>query len=201
MMKIGILGGTFNPIHNGHIAMAETAYSELALDKVMFMPTGNPPHKQDILEAEHRCNMIKLAIRDKDYFELSDFELKREGVIYTAETLKLLCRQNPDVMYVFIMGADSFLNINEWYHPERICRYSHIAVCARDKVRERLLYMQRSCLKKLYQANVSILNFECVDVSSHNIRETVRVTKSTDSVADMINPYVAEYITREGLYI
>lgn len=200
-MKIGILGGTFNPIHNGHIAMAETAYKELVLDKVLFMPTGNPPHKEEILDAQHRCNMIELAIKDRDNFELSDFELKKEGTTYTAETLKQLCHQNPDNLYVFIMGADSFMEVNDWYHPERIFRYAHVAVCARDEVRERLVYIQRNCLKKIYDASVSILNFECVRVSSHDIRSTINNTKSTDSVADMIHPDVAEYIRREGLYI
>ena len=104
------MGGTFNPVHIAHISMAEAAYRQAKLDKVLFMPSKKPPHKQDIniISEKHREAMVKLAIRGIPYFEYSDFEFKREGTTYSAQTLELLCRQNPDDSYFFIMGGDSF---------------------------------------------------------------------------------------------
>ena len=92
MKKIGILGGTLDPIHNGHLMIAECARDQLSLDEVWFMPTGNPPHKsnQNISPNEVRKEMIELAIEDNNNFKFSDFEYKRDGIIYTSDTMKLL---------------------------------------------------------------------------------------------------------------
>ncbi|MCR5607668.1 MAG: adenylyltransferase/cytidyltransferase family protein, partial [Lachnospiraceae bacterium] len=105
MMKIGIMGGTFNPVHNAHIKLALSAYEELNLDKVLFMPSKKPPHKDNnvILSDEVRSDMIKLAIKPYNFFEFSDFELIRNTTTYTSETLELL-DINDDNTYYFIMG-------------------------------------------------------------------------------------------------
>ena len=109
--KIGILGGTLNPVHLGHLMIAEEALEQFNLDKVLFMPSGCPPHKDiaQIASNEHRKNMVELAIRGNDRFLFSDFEMKREGIIYTSDTLKLLKEENPSSEYYFIMGAKSLL--------------------------------------------------------------------------------------------
>ena len=119
MGRTGIMGGNFNPVHIAHISMAEAAYRQAKLDKVLFMPSKNPPHKQDIniIGEKHREAMVKLAIREIPYFEYSDFEFKREGTTYSAQTLELLCSQNPDDSYFFIMGGDSFFQVENWYMP------------------------------------------------------------------------------------
>ena len=106
MARIGIMGGTFNPIHNGHIKLADTAYKELSLDKIWFMPSKIPPHKDNstIVDEQHRVNMINLAISDYDYFELSELELKREGTTYTSQTLEYLSEYYPDDIFYFIIG-------------------------------------------------------------------------------------------------
>ena len=158
-----------------------------------------------ILDAGHRCEMIKLAIEGKDYLQFSDFELKREGVIYTAMTLQQLCEENPDTQYTFIMGADSFLSLTNWYHPDRILRYAGIAVCNRNNVRERVLFTQRTCLLKTFGGNIDILNFEGINISSHYIRNVIKESQSDsesiNKIKKYINPKVLDYIKREGLYI
>jgi len=204
-MKVGILGGTFDPIHQGHLKMAETAYKELKLDKILIMPSGNPPHKDNISSSLDRSNMIKLAIEGIDYLEYSDFELKRDNVIYTAETLQLLSEENPDKQFTFIVGADSFLSITDWYRPSRIFRYARLAVCNRNNVRERVLYTQRTGLEKAFGAIIDILHFEGVDISSQYIRNIIKKANNNpdelDKIKDFINPNVLNYIIDKGLYI
>ena len=123
MRKIGIMGGTFDPIHNGHIMLGRQAYAEYNLDEVWYMPSGQPPHKKGrhVTESAERCHMVKLAIQDIPYFVFSDFEVRRTGKnTYTAETLALLGEKYPDVHFYFIVGADSLFEIEKWYHPEEV---------------------------------------------------------------------------------
>ena len=108
--KIGIMGGTFDPIHMGHLILGEIAYEQFSLDKVLFMPAGNPPHKQKRLgraSEKQRIEMVKLAIADNPHFELSLEEMNLEGYSYTYRTLERLNFKNPDTKYYFIIGADS----------------------------------------------------------------------------------------------
>ena len=114
--KIGILGGTFNPIHNGHLMLAKEAYEQHNLDKVWIMVSPNPPHKAGttIVDVTDRNNMVKAAIEPYDFMEFSDYEQRRVGFIYTAETLTLLKKDYPENEYYFIIGGDSLENIEKW---------------------------------------------------------------------------------------
>ena len=109
MRRIGILGGTFDPVHNGHLLLGEQAYREYGLDEIWFMPCGHPPHKKSrlVTQGKEREDMVKLAIASVSYFVYSDFELKREGNTYTAQTLTLLREAYPQHEFYFIIGADS----------------------------------------------------------------------------------------------
>ena len=122
MKKIGILGGTFNPIHHGHLILGQAAKEEFGLDEILVMPTKNPAYKtiSGGVSEKNRVDMIKLAIRDFPYFKFSDIELKREGTTYTVDTLRELTKQDTDCRYYFIMGADSLYQIETWKDPGQI---------------------------------------------------------------------------------
>ena len=136
MKRIGILGGTFNPIHLAHIMLAETAYARLGLDKVFIMPSNNPPHKkiEGLASDEDRAEMVRLAVEGHEHLEFSDFELKREGITYTSDTLKLLCEENPDTRYYFIIGADSLFKFDSWHEPAAILRRCALVCSGRGTV-------------------------------------------------------------------
>ena len=122
MKKVGIMGGTFNPIHVGHLMLAENAYACENLDEIWFIPSADPPHKKEenVLNYEFRSQMTELAIRNIPYFVKYDFEAQRKAYSYTAETLRLLQQLYPDNEFYFIMGADSLFQIETWYEPASI---------------------------------------------------------------------------------
>ena len=111
---VGIMGGTFNPVHNGHIAIAKAAHEQFNIPYILVMPSYSPAYKDNsnIVSATHRCNMVSLAIKDYDYMELSTLEIERGGRTYTADTLRLL-KDDYDKIY-FIIGADSLFTLNTW---------------------------------------------------------------------------------------
>lgn len=199
-MNIGILGGTFDPVHAGHIKMAKTAYKNLALDKVVFVPTNNPPHKSEITDSVHRINMVRLATSDFPHFEVSDMEIFRKGTVYTADTLEYLVNKYPENSYVFILGADSLLYINDWYRPDKIMKYARLAVCARDDAYSESSKLNdcRESLIRRYNADIVILDFKCVDISSSEIRKNIY--NNPELVKSYISDDVYSYIVKEGLY-
>ena len=111
--KIGIMGGTFNPIHNGHLQLAMAAQDQVSLDQILFMPSGNSYMKRNVLETQKRVDMVALAIARYPNFELSLIEAQKSGNTYTCETLKYLTASNPDVQYYYIIGADILFQIEE----------------------------------------------------------------------------------------
>lgn len=129
------MGGTFDPIHMGHLILGEQSYEQFQLDKVLFMPSGNPPHKRDRAgraSDNQRVDMVRLAIEDNPHFELSLAEMHETGYTYTYRTLEELKEYNPDTDYYFIIGADSLFAFDEWMEPERICRACTLVVAVRD---------------------------------------------------------------------
>ena len=116
MKRYGMMGGTFNPIHLAHLYIAYEAKETLNLDKVIFMVAGNPPHKKEspIIDSNYRYDMVKMAIKDYSGFEISDYEIQKQGYSYTYETLKYLKDQEEDVEVFFISGADSLMDIEKW---------------------------------------------------------------------------------------
>lgn len=198
LKKIGILGGTFDPIHNGHIEMAKCAVCQLNLDKVILMPTGNPPHKNinSITDAKIRLSMIKIAIENISYLECSDFEMKRNGIIYTADTLELFIKNNENMQIYFIMGADSLLSIENWHTPEKIFRLCNVVVCDRNDNNENILNHIKF-LKNKYNASIFYLNMPLINISSTNIK---RCIKNGDSVEGMLPKNVINFIKENNLY-
>ena len=139
------MGGTFDPIHIGHLILAEKAYEELALDEVWFMPSGNPPHKQNRegrASDQQRVEMVRKSIADNPHFRLSTEEMHPDGYTYTYETLERLHKKYPDQTYYFIIGADSLYDFDTWCRPDRICKAASLLVATRNAVPEESLKEQ-----------------------------------------------------------
>ena len=200
MAKIGILGGTFDPIHNGHLALGKQAYEQFGLDEIWFMLSGHPPHKKGrlVTEGKEREDMVKLAIASVPYFVYSDFELKREGNTYTAQTLTLLKEAYPQHEFYFIIGADSLYEIEQWYHPELVMKQAVLLAAARTYEKDhRDFEKQINYLQEKYGARIGMIQFKEMDISSRQIRKAVG---SGQSVEKLVPGSVAGYIRIHGLY-
>lgn len=174
MAEIGIMGGTFDPIHNGHLMLGRQAYEEYHLDEVWFMPSGNPPHKKDhlVTDAALRCKMVRLAIEGFPKFRLSEFEVQRAGNTYTAETLQLLHLRYPEHRFYFIVGADSLYEIENWFHPEQVMSQTILLAAGREYAdAPRNMEEQIAYLKEKYKADIRMLHCREMDISSNELRE------------------------------
>ena len=199
MRRIGILGGTFDPVHNGHLLLGEQAYREYGLDEIWFMPSKNPPHKssRDIVSEELRSDMIRLAIQGAPQYIFSDFELRHEGTTYTAETLKRLQREYPADRFYFLMGGDSFFQLETWYHPEQIMKLTTILAFSRNGETDRQMQARADELAHRYEADIRLLSMEEMPVSSSLIRDRVQ---NGQPVGALVPPAVEEYIRTNHLY-
>lgn len=201
MSKVGILGGTFNPIHNGHLYLADIAYKQLNLDKVLIMPTGVSYLKasQDVLPSELRSEMVKLAIKDYSYFEFSDIEIKREGNTYTCDTLNELNTKYPNNTYYFITGADTLFNIEYWKNPDQILKSCILSVIARDNMDINDMRLKANELTERFGAVIKIIDCEKMDISSTLIRNYA-ANAQYDDIANMLPNEVLKYIIDNSLY-
>lgn len=197
--KTGIMGGTFNPIHFGHLLLAEQAMEAYDLDEVLFIPSGNPYMKdaEPIVNKNVRAHMTKLALNGHSYFRMSSIELDREGPTYTYETLETLKEENPDCTYYFILGADSLLTMETWKNPELIFRNCVVIASVRGTGTEDKIRKIATHLIYEYQADVHILPARFIDLSSSEIRQRIASGKS---VRYMLPEKVREYIYENGLY-
>lgn len=200
MRKIGIMGGTFNPIHIAHMILAESAYEQFKLDKILFMPSKNPPHKrhENIVSDEHRVQMVELAIQNNPHFELSKVEIEREGITYTAETLQILTQKNPDQEYYFIIGGDSLFQMEHWMSPDIIFSLCHVIAAGRDNVPEQKVLDHIKFLTNNYDAQIHYLNVPNMDVSSNYIRQIRKVGRS---IRYYVPELVEQYIREHQLYL
>ena len=200
MKKVGIMGGTFNPIHNAHLILAEQAYYQFELDKVLFMPTKNPPHKKkkDLASDEHRKNMISIAIKENPNFELSTLEMDREGITYTAETLRILHQIDKDMEYYFILGGDSLMNITSWRQPEAIFSMATIIAAARNGFTEEEIVKKCSLLEEKYHATILRLEIPTIEISSKFIRERC---KKKEPIRYYVPETVFAYMNEHKLYV
>jgi len=132
-MRIGLLGGTFNPIHTGHLKTASAIRSALKLDAVWFIPTGKAPHKEEAHTSRaDRWEMVRLALQDHPHFKPCDVEIKRHGISYTVDTLTLLKKRHPKNTFFFIIGTDAFFNLPQWKTPDRLLQLCHFVIVLRN---------------------------------------------------------------------
>ncbi len=198
-MKIGIMGGTFDPIHIGHLLLGEFAYEDYGLDEIWYLPNGNPPHKQQAEEStlNHRVEMIRQAIRNVPYFKLCLHEAKETEHSYTYQTMRELNTLYPENDFYFILGADSLFSIETWKYFREIFPTCTILAAMRDDKDAADMRMQIRYLEEKYGARIRILQAPLLEISSTTLRE--RASRG-QSVSYMVPDAVAEYIKKNRLY-
>ena len=194
--RIGIMGGSFDPIHQGHIRMAQCALESLRLDKVLMLPSGNPPHKPDITPAEHRYRMVCAACAGLDGLEPCREEVDRTGVIYTVDTLSILHEKYPKADLFYIIGADTLMELHKWRMFEKVLTLCTFLVCPRSwNYTPKQLDEERKRLTAL-GGQFILLDMEVVDVSSTEVRKAIRDGESTP----FLPVQVRQYAQTAGLY-
>ena len=199
-MKIGILGGTFNPIHIGHMEMASIAADVFELDDVMLIPTGNPPHKSkdDILSKYERYELCLLSAAEYDNIFVSSIEIDRDGYTYTIDTLNELEKVYglKDDIY-FIIGGDTFLQLEKWREFKEVFKRCKFIAFGRVCMDESSILNKIEFLKNEYGAEIGYITADIMDIASSDLRDMI---KSGESVAGFIPARAVEYISRHNLY-
>lgn len=212
-MKIGILGGTFNPIHLAHLRIAEEVREACALDRVLFVPAADPPHKDvaEVVSFARRLAMVEAAIADHLHFQASDLEGRRCGKSYSVDTLEILTHEHPENSYYFIMGLDSFRDLTSWHEWQRLFWLAHLVVVSRPGValeaplellpvaiRDQFCYdCQPGLLRHRSGKTVLFLTETYLDISSTRLREMVAAQQS---IRYLVPPGVEAYIEQHALY-
>jgi nicotinate-nucleotide adenylyltransferase len=200
-MRLGILGGTFDPVHYGHLLLAECCREECGLDRVLFLPAAVPPHKTaDVLTpAVHRVEMLKLAIAGHPQFEISTYETDRGGVNYTFETLEALQGQFPDANLFFLMGSDSLRDLPSWREPARICELATLVVARRPHGVELdwAPFAKLVSPARLEEFRRSQVQMPQIDISSSDLRRRVAQRRS---IRFQTPRAVEKYIETQELY-
>ena len=194
----GIMGGTFNPIHAGHIHIAIAAYKQFHLPEILIMPSGNPSSYKDtqmLASASHRCNMIYLAIKNYSYMKLSTLEIDRQGKTFTSDTLEEL-KPFYDIIY-FIIGADSLFELETWHKAAYVMNHCHFLAANRNQYKRQELFNRIEYLKTTYHAKIDLIETKDYPFSSTDIRDRVSKNKSIDK---MVGMEVAQYIKDNKLY-
>jgi nicotinate-nucleotide adenylyltransferase len=220
-LRLGVLGGTFNPIHLGHLVLAESFRERLALDHVLFVPSGTPPHKREepVAPALHRYAMTALAVNGHPSFEVSDLELRRSGPSYSVDSLEALAGEWPGACLFFLMGSDTFLDLPTWRTPERLTAWATLAVGYRagsdfapegPAARAVLAGLGRRGWRRVGPPSASadglaaippgevlLVETRSIPVSAREIR---RMLAAGESVRYLVTPAVADYIAQHRLY-
>ena len=195
-MRTGILGGTFNPPHLGHLHAAQLAHDALKLDRVLFIPTNIPPHKtlpQNTASPEARCEMVRLLTADTPWAQLDTIEIDRGGASYTVDTLRALHERGEDDLHL-IIGTDMLLSFDKiWRAPDEIAHLAALSVCARENEDWDALERKAELLRETLGATVELVRGDSLTISSTELRRGGDLHRFTA-------PAVADYIEREHLY-
>jgi len=197
-MRMGIMGGTLDPVHNGHLQIAQAVKEACGLDGVLLLPAGDPPHKQRETNRFDRLKMARLAAKLQPGMTVSDIEVMREGTTYTVDTLTQLCAQQPDVEWVYIIGADTVRVLDKWRSFDKVAGLCEFAAVGRPGVSAEFMQQNIDALEKNYGARVRLLDVVGPDISSTDVRNAVAEGRSID---DLVPAAVADYIREKGLYL
>jgi nicotinate-nucleotide adenylyltransferase len=197
--SLGIMGGTFDPIHYGHLIAAEFSRYEFKLDQVVFMPAAHPPHKEikSVLNSKHRYEMVKQAIAHNPAFTISDLEMKRAGKSYTIDTLQYFLEHYPDTEIFFIMGADSLLMMDTWKDYKELAEIGSFIVVTRPGYIIKRSDPALQNLPPVLWEHLHFLPIPGLDISSSDIRERVATNRP---VKYLLPLEVEQYIIAKGLY-
>lgn len=194
-MRLGILGGSFDPVHFGHLILAQSALEELTLDKIIFMPSYKPPHKLDkkLASFEDRLLMLELALEDREDFLISTLEMERQGPSYTYDSLKIIEKSYGASELYFLIGGDSLLYLDKWYRASDLIREFSFAVAPRPG---RSIEELEEKIKSL-QGNIKLLDSPYIEISSSSIRKRLEDYKS---IRYYLPRSVEGYIHEKKLY-
>lgn len=195
MKRLGIIGGTFDPIHIGHLVMASYAIDALDLDAVWFMPAQTPPHKHhEITALEHRAQMCRLAVNLDSRFAFSDLDMRGEAPSYTSELLRGISESMPETDLVFLVGADSLTNFATWHEPETILAHASLGVAERpgSTIDNRIRHSVPGLAQSIHEFDSPL-----IELSSTEIRERRQLGKS---ITYLVPEVVEDYIIERGLY-
>lgn len=197
--RIGIMGGTFNPIHFGHLLLAERAYEEYNLQEVLFMPSKKPSYKnlKELASENDRKRMVELAIEQKSYFSVSTLEYERTGNTYTYETMKILHNKYPQYQYYFLIGADSLFQLEQWKYVKELLKSTSFLVATRDGASYESLEKQIDILHEKYCADIHLLHMPTIEISSTEIRKRRAEKKS---ISYLVPKNVETFILQQDLY-
>ena len=199
-MRIGIFGGAFNPVHNGHMSLAENYFGSLCLDKLIFVPTAFPPHKtsQFLVSGQDRVNMLTLAVKGRQGFEISTIEFERQGKSYTYDTLIELRKSYPDDEFFLIIGADQLFNFHLWYRYKDILEMVTLCTAARDDENQKAQMLSYAeSLDGLDMSRFYLSQAEVVRVSSTELRDRIG---NGESISHLVPEAVEKYILETRLY-
>lgn len=196
MKKYGIMGGTFNPIHLGHLMISEYIRVDMELDEIIFVPTGNPPHKETT-DASLRYEMVELAVQENEHFSISDIEVKNSDISYTVETISKLESELDGKIY-FIIGSDTLFQLKTWKKIDLLFKKVEFICAIRPEyVSTQILALELKYLKQKYDAEIHIVETPLYEISSTDLRNRISKDKS---VKYLIPDVVIDFIKEKELY-
>ncbi len=199
--RVGIMGGSFDPVHIGHLIIAQDAAERLELSEVVFIPAAVPPHKASLerADAEHRLNMLRLAVESNIGFSVSDIELQRGGLSYTLDTVRALQAERPDVEWVLVVGSDTLADLHNWYKIDELLELCEVATFLRPGEHELSGLMDKVLLPQVHKDKLfrNLVESHLVEISSTEIR--IRIAEGL-AICYLVPPEVEMYIYEHGLY-
>ena len=203
-MRVGLFGGSFNPIHNGHLHLARSVKEECGLEQVLLMPTGTPPHKSaaEYADAHHRLAMCRLAAAPYDWMTVSDDEIKKNGKSYTVETLRDLHQQRPDVQWTLMIGSDMLMTFDSWYCWQEILSLADVCAVSRNGadapfLRQKAWALSLAAGLPLTEPRIRVLSVPPFPISSTQIRAKVQ---KNENCSCLLPENVVQYMDENGLY-